>query len=88
MASGIRSIVWRSDIDAGRERPAFFLWRKGGADPAGGTAGGTACETQLTQLIPAFLGMDSEKGRERKREREEGEGWGGEEVICLTNKNK
>ena len=37
---------------------------------------------------PAFLEMNSEKGRERKRERKEGKGWSGEEVICLTNKNK
>lgn len=83
MASGTRSIVWRSDIDAGRERPAFFCAAKrSGQSPAGGVVCGTARgPANRPAYGPAFLEMDSEKGRERKREREEEEGCG-EEVIC------
>ena len=77
--------MWRSDIDAGRERPAFFcglVAKRGRADPAGGVADGTARgPANRPAYGPAFLEMNSEKGRKREREREEGKGWGGE-VIC------
>ena len=37
--------------------PRFFVRQKRGrADPAGGAVSGTSLRTQLTQLIPAFLG--------------------------------
>ena len=79
MASGIRSIVWRSDIDAGRERPAFFLWTRGGLggqSPADGTARGTSWRDQLTQLTPAFLGGNDgrKKGRREGKRVEERRG--------------
>ena len=76
--------MWRSDIDAGRERPAFFcglVAERSGQSPAGGVARGQlAGPANRPAYDPAFLEMDSEKGRERKRERKEGEWWGGEVI--------
>ena len=84
MASGTRSIVWRSDIDAGRERPAFFLWgrgeaRKGGmAGPAGGwLMGQLAAQLSSSQLFQLFMILLAREGMgERRRKREDGVGKG------------
>ena len=46
--------------------PRFFLWaRGGGQSPAGGVADGTAKRDPANRPAygPAFLEMDSEKGR-------------------------
>ena len=88
MASGTRSIVWRSDIDAGRERPAFFCAAKRGrADPAGGTAGGTVRDP-ANPANPSFSGKEGREEEEERRGDERGELERGGGVICLTNKSK
>ena len=67
MASGIRSIVWRSDIDAGRERPAFFCAAKRGrADPASRVARGPAKRDPANPANPSFSGKVREEGRREK----------------------
>lgn len=72
MASGTRSIVWRSDIDAGRERPAFFLCGKGAgkAQLVGQFAG------QLAE--PANPANPSFSGKGERKEGRKGEGRMGE----------
>ena len=84
MASGIRSIVWRSDIDAGRERPAFFFVRRSaeGRTQLTGQLVEPSLRAQLTQLIPAFLGRNGGEERKREKEREGEERRGDGEVIC------
>ena len=78
MASGIRSIVWRSDIDAGRERPAFFF--VAGKAQLVDSAGGTA-RSPANPANPSFSGRERvrEKGREGGERGQEEGGW---EVIC------
>ena len=55
--------------------------RRNGRSPAGGVACGPAKRDPANRPAydPAFLEMDSEKGRERERERKEGKG--GEELF-------
>ena len=65
-----------------------FSWTRGEAqrmDPAGGVARGPAKQNPANRPAydPAFLEMDSEKGREREREEEE-KGWGGEEGYLFN----
>ena len=73
------------------DAPRFFCAAKRGrADPAGGTACGTAKRDPANRPAydPAFLEMDSEKGRERKREGERRRGWGGELFVKQIKTNK
>ena len=76
MASGTRSIVWRSDIDAGRGRPAFFFVRKGGAGKAqlvGWLVGQLAAQLigqLMAQLFWKWIARREGKGkRDRGKER-------------------
>ena len=73
-------------IDAGRKRPAFFcrlVAKRSGQSAAGGAACGPAKRVPANRPAygPAFLGVDSEKGRERKRERGGGKGGGRERLF-------
>ena len=87
MASGTRSIVWRSDIDAGRERPAFFCAAKRSGQSAAGKAqlmGQLAAQLSSTQLFQLLLARE---GRgERLEERRRAEESGGEGRSYLLNK--
>ena len=81
MASGIRSIVWRSDIDAGRERPAFFcglVAKRSGQSPAGRVARGPAKRDPANPANPSFSGKEGreEKGKEKREGEGEGDGEG------------
>ena len=80
MASGTRSIVWRSDIDAGRERPAFFFCaaKRNGRTQLVGQLAGRLSRAQLTQLIPAFLGGKGGRKEEEGKKKEEVGEEGGE----------
>ena len=77
MASGIRSIVWRSDIDAGRKRPAFFLWTRGEAQRAKPSWWGSWWNQLIGQLMIQlfwkWIARREGKGKEREM-REGGEG--------------
>ena len=89
MASGTRSIVWRSDIDAGRERPAFFFCaaERGGRTQLTGQLAEPACgPAKQDPAVPAFhdIAGAGRKGREKRGENRERGGWREEEreIIC------
>ena len=78
MASGIRSIVWRSDIDAGRERPAFFyglVAKRGGEAQLVEQLADQLSSSQLFQLFMILLAREGRGERAGRRDRKRGEGW-------------
>ena len=93
MASGTRSIVWRSDIDAGRGRPAFFcgLVAKGAGKAqlveqfAAQLSGTQLSSSQLFQLFTVLLARE---GRGERGGREGGEGGGRKKVEEMEEDGK